>query len=48
MTTGDATYAEAAVPVLGGRYALLVRAPVELGNIRLVERRCCSPPASRC
>jgi signal transduction histidine kinase len=39
VTTGDATYAEAAVPVLGGRYALLVRAPVELGNIRLVERR---------
>jgi signal transduction histidine kinase len=36
---GDATYAEAAVPVLGGRYALLVRSPVELGSIRLVERR---------
>src|SRR4051812_48900355 len=39
VTKGDTTYAEAAVPVLGGRYALLVRAPVELGNIRLVERR---------
>jgi signal transduction histidine kinase len=36
---GDATYAEAAVPVLGGEYALLVRSPVELGSIRLVERR---------
>jgi signal transduction histidine kinase len=36
---GDATYAEAAVPVLDGRYALLVRSPVELGTIRLVERR---------
>jgi signal transduction histidine kinase len=36
---GDSTYAEAAVPVLGGRYALLIRAPVELGSIRLVERR---------
>jgi signal transduction histidine kinase len=39
VTKGDTTYAEAAVPVLGGRYALLVRSPVELGNIRLVERR---------
>jgi signal transduction histidine kinase len=36
---GDATYAEAAVPVLADRYALLVRSPVELGTIRLVERR---------
>jgi signal transduction histidine kinase len=36
---GDTTYAEAAVPVLAGRYALLVRDPVELGSIRLVERR---------
>ena len=27
------------VPVLGGSYALLVRDPVELGSIRLVERR---------
>jgi signal transduction histidine kinase len=36
---GDATYAEAAVPVLAGQYALLVRSPVELGSIRLVERR---------
>lgn len=39
VTTGEATYAEAAVPVLGGAYVLLVRAPVELGSIRLVERR---------
>ena len=39
VTESDTTYAEAAVPVLGGRYALLVRAPVELGSIRLVERR---------
>jgi signal transduction histidine kinase len=39
VTTGERTYAEAGVPVLGGRYALLVRAPVELGSIRLVERR---------
>ena len=38
---GDTTYAEAAVPVVVGvdRYALLVRAPVELGSIRLVEKR---------
>ena len=35
----DTTYAEAGVPVLGGHYALLVRAPVELGSIQLVERR---------
>ena len=39
VTRGDNTYAEAAVPVLGGRYALLVGSPVELGNIELVERR---------
>ena len=39
VTESDTTYAEAAVPVLAGRYALLVRAPVELGSIRLVERR---------
>ena len=39
VTKGDTTYAEAAVPVLGGRYALLVGSPVELGNIELVERR---------
>ena len=39
VSTGEATYVEAAVPVLGGRYALLVRAPVELGSIALVERR---------
>src|SRR4029079_2876520 len=35
----ETTYAEAAAPVLGGTYVLLVRAPVELGSIRLVERR---------
>ena len=39
VTQGETTYAEAAVPVLGGSYALLVRNPVELGSIRLVERR---------
>ena len=39
VTDGETTYAEAAVPVLGGSYALLVRDPVELGSIRLVERR---------
>jgi signal transduction histidine kinase len=39
VVRGDSTYAEAAEPVLDGRYALLVRAPVELGGIRLVERR---------
>ena len=39
VTNGDTTYAEAAVPVLGGAYALLVRDPVELGSIQLVERR---------
>jgi signal transduction histidine kinase len=39
VTRDEATYAEAAVPVLGGRYALLVRTPVELGSIQLVERR---------
>jgi signal transduction histidine kinase len=39
VTDGETTYAEAAVPVLGGTYALLVRDPVELGSIRLVERR---------
>ena len=39
VTSRQRTYAEAGVPVLGGRYALLVRAPVELGSIRLVERR---------
>src|SRR6185437_12185585 len=39
VTESDTTYAEAAVPVLAGRYALLVRAPVELGSIRLVEKR---------
>jgi HAMP domain-containing protein len=39
VTDADTTYAEAAAPVLGGSYALLVRDPVELGSIRLVERR---------
>jgi signal transduction histidine kinase len=41
VRTGETTYAEAAAPVpaLGGSYVLLVRAPVELGSIRLVERR---------
>ena len=39
VTQDGTTYAEAAVPVLRGRYALLVRAPVELGSIELVERR---------
>ena len=39
VTDGQTTYAEAAAPVLRGSYALLVRDPVELGSIRLVERR---------
>ncbi len=41
VTTGDSRYAEAAVPVLRGQYALLVRESVEssLGSVRLVERR---------
>jgi len=39
VTSNETTYAEAAVPVLAGQYALLTRAPVELGSIRLVERR---------
>ena len=39
VTAQEATYAEAAAPVLGGSYVLLVRAPVELGSIALVERR---------
>jgi signal transduction histidine kinase len=39
VTVGETTYAEAAKPVLGGSYVLLVRAPVELGSIALVERR---------
>ena len=39
ITRGDTTYAEAAAPVLGGSYVLLVRAPVDLSSIRLVERR---------
>ena len=38
ITRGDTTYAEAAAPVSGG-YVLLVRAPVDLSSIRLVERR---------
>ena len=39
VSDNETTYAEAATPVLGGAYALLVRDPVELGSIRLVERR---------
>jgi signal transduction histidine kinase len=39
VTGKGSIYAEAAEPVLGGNYALLVRGPVELGGIRLVERR---------
>jgi signal transduction histidine kinase len=39
VTVGENVYAEAAAPVLGGRFALLVRAPVDLSSIRLVERR---------
>jgi signal transduction histidine kinase len=39
VTAGETTYAEAAKPVLHGSYVLLVRAPVELGSIALVERR---------
>ena len=39
VTSGKDVYAEAAAPVLGGKYALLVRAPVDLSSIRLVERR---------
>jgi two-component system, OmpR family, sensor kinase len=41
VATGDSRYAEAAVPVLHGQYALLVRESVEspLGSVRLVERR---------
>jgi signal transduction histidine kinase len=39
VTNGEDVWAEAAVPVLGGKYALLVRTPVDLSSIRLVERR---------
>jgi two-component system, OmpR family, sensor kinase len=41
VTSGDLRYAEAAVPVLNGEYALLLRESVEspLGSVRLVERR---------
>ena len=39
VTDGEDVWAEAAAPVLGGRYALLARAPVDLSSIRLVERR---------
>jgi signal transduction histidine kinase len=39
VTNGEDVFAEAAAPVLGGKYALLVRAPVDLSSIRLVERR---------
>jgi signal transduction histidine kinase len=39
VTSGEDVFAEAAAPVLGGKYALLVSAPVDLSSIRLVERR---------
>jgi signal transduction histidine kinase len=39
VTNGEDVWAEAAVPVLGGKYALLVSTPVDLSSIRLVERR---------
>ena len=39
VTNGEDVWAEAAVPVLHGKYALLVRTPVDLSSIRLVERR---------
>jgi signal transduction histidine kinase len=39
VTNGEDVFAEAAVPVLRGKYALLVRDSVDLSSIRLVERR---------
>jgi signal transduction histidine kinase len=41
VKTGDEHYAEAAVPVLGGDYVLLVRDSIEdqYGSVQLVERR---------
>jgi signal transduction histidine kinase len=39
VTSGEDVFAEAAAPVQGGKYALLVRAQVDLSSIRLVERR---------
>ena len=39
VTDGEDVWAEAAVPVLNGKYALLVSTPVDLSSIRLVERR---------
>ena len=39
VTSGEDVFAEAAAPVLHGKYALLVSAPVDLSSIRLVERR---------
>ncbi len=39
VTDGEDVWAEAAAPVLGGKYALLVSTPVDLSSIRLVERR---------
>jgi signal transduction histidine kinase len=39
VTDGEDVFAEAAVPVLGGKYALLVSDTVDLSSIRLVERR---------
>ncbi len=39
VTDGEDVFAEAAVPVLRGKYALLVSDTVDLSSIRLVERR---------
>ena len=39
VSDGEDVFAEAAVPVLGGKYALLVSDHVDLSSIRLVERR---------
>jgi signal transduction histidine kinase len=41
VTSGESRFVEAAVPVLGGRYAVLLRESVEnqLGSVRLVEKR---------
>ena len=49
VTKGETTYAEAAAPVLGGRYALLVRATrSSSGASASSSGACCSPPAWRC
>jgi signal transduction histidine kinase len=41
VTSGEARFVEAAVPVLGGTYAVILRESVEnqLGSVRLVEKR---------